>query len=211
MKNRYSTLSIFNFLFGICAIVLYLPYTISAFGWEGFDWLTKIAPELLSDKYFDVLIYFGIFILVWFIVTNVISLIYRPNLPKLLFKLSAVVALLLPMVYVLCMKYDWAIEFYIKNIAKNIKSISLILMGVSCGSAILGLCFNFSRRNRANFHYILQAIVMCALLVLLVAINGWCGWKVGDIVKLSGILMGLFAVYLPVSSVILFMLRKKRD
>ena len=211
MKNRYSTLSIFNFIFGICAIVLYLPYTISAFNLKGFSWLTDIAPDLLKDKYFDALIYFGIFILGWFIVINVLSLLSRPNLPKLLFKVSAISALLLPLITVLCFKFDWAMEFYVKNIAKNIKTISLAMMAISCGAAVLGLCSNFTRRNRANMHHILQAIVMCALLVLMVAVYGWCGWKVSEPSKVFGILMGLFAIYLPLSSIILFMLRKKRD
>ena len=211
MKKKYSTLSVFNFVFGVCAIMLYLPYTIKSFGLSGFDWFTKIAPNLLKEDYSKVLLYFGIALLAWIILVNAITLLNRPNLPKMLLKLSAISALLLPMMAVLCLKFEWALEFYIKNIAKNIKSISLILMGISCGLALLGLCFNFTRRNRANIYHILQAVTMCALLILMVAVYGWCGWNVKNTVKLYGVLIGLLAVYLPTSSVILFTLRNRRD
>ena len=211
MKKHYSTLSVLNFIFGICAIVLYLPYTITAFNLSGFTWLTDIATDMLKTNYFDTLIFFGIFILAWLIIGNILTISYRPNLPKILFKASAIVALILPMVYVTAMKFDWVLEIYKQYIAKNIKMVSLVSIAASVGLALMGLCSNFSRRNRANLHHILQAVVMCAVLVLLVVINGWCGWKVGGLDKLFGILMGLFAAYFPVSAIVLFMLRKTRD
>ena len=131
-------------------------------------------------------------------------------MPKLLFKISIISALMLPLIFVLASKFDWALKFWIKTIAPDIKMISYILICVSVGSFVLGLIFNFTKDSKANLHHILQALVMCALMVLLVAINGWCGWNVKNILKLFGVLMGLLAIYMPISSIIMLICAKKR-
>ena len=209
MNKRYSQLAVFNLLLGLCAICLYLPYTLEAFDMPGFDWF-KFVPDMLKDNYGKVLIYFGIFLLLWIIGLSVLSLLNKPNLPKLLFKISAISALILPLIYVCAFEFEWAREFWVKNISSDIKMISFVVMGVSCGSFVLGLVYNFTRKNRANLHLIVQALVMCALLVLLVAVNNWCGWDIKNVLKLYGVLVGILAIYLPISSIILFMCRKNR-
>jgi len=210
-KKKYRLLAILNFIFGACAIALYLPYTFEAFNIKGMGWL-NFAPDLFKSNYFDVLIYFGIFLLVWFIVTNALSLLSYVNMPKLAFKISIISALILPLIYVMALKFDFMLEFWIKSIAPNIKMISYIFACIAVGSFILGLVLNFTKENRANLHHILQALVMSILLILLIAVNGWCGWSIGlsALLKLFGVLMGLFATYLPISSIVLFVCAKKR-
>ena len=72
MKKKYLTYAIGNLILGLCAIILYLPYTLKAFKISGFAWL-DIAPDLFKGNYNDVLIGFGIFVLLWLILINVIS------------------------------------------------------------------------------------------------------------------------------------------
>ena len=207
MNKKYLTLSLINFLLGICAICLYLPYTLDAFNVQS-EWL-NFAPDILKHNYADSLIYFGIFLLLWIILLNIVSILSHANKAKILFKLSSVIALILPLIYVLALKYDWALEFWANNIAKNIKMISSVLLCISFGSLIFGLVLNFTNKNHANLYHIIQAVFMCLTLALVVAVNGWCGWDVG-VDKMFGLLMGTFAVYLPTSAVILFIIRNKR-
>lgn len=208
-RKNYKILSLLNLLLGVCAICLFLPTTLKAFSVKGFDWL-DFAPDLFKDNYINVEFYFGLFLIVWFIVINAISLLSRPNLSKTLFKLSTIVALALPLMFVLAVKYEFALEFWIKNIAPEIKTIALVVLCVSAGLFALGLILNFVRRNRANLHIVLQALVMCAFLGLLIAAEGWCGWKV-DILKMVGVLYAVFAIYLPISSIVLLICAKSRD
>ena len=207
MNKKYLTLSLINFLLGIGAICLYLPYTLDAFNVQS-EWL-NFAPDILKQNYTNTLVYFGIFLLLWVIVINITSILSHVNKAKIAFKLSSVIALILPLVYVLAIKYDWALQFWIDNIAKNIKMISNVLLCVSFGSLILGLVLNFINKNHANLYHIIQAVFMCLTLALLVAVNGWCGWDV-SVEKMFGLLMGAFAIYLPTSAVVLYMIRNKR-
>lgn len=207
-KKRYRLLALLNLILGVCAICLYVPFTIQAFDIKGFGWL-GFAEDLLKNNYYDVLIYFGIFLLIWFIVLNLFSILSHVNVAKLTFKISVISALILPLIYVLALKYDKVLDFWIKYIAPNIKIISYIVLCVAIGSVVLGLLFNFTKENRANIHLIMQALIMCILLSLLIAINGWCGWSV-NIIKLFGILMSLFAIYLPFSALLLTICAKMR-
>lgn len=210
MRKKYTILSFFNFIFGFCAIILYLPYSLRAFNLKGFDWL-DVAPDLLKNNYFDTLIYFGIFLLVWFICINKFSLFKHANLPKTLFKLTSIISLILPLIYVLALKYDVVLEFWIKNISKNVKMISYITLCVSWGTWAIALMFNFTKRNKANCHHILQSSVMCILLTLLITANGWCGWSISNPLKIYGLLMGIFAIYLPISAIMMFVGRHGRE
>lgn len=207
-KRGYLILSMLNFIFGVCAIFIYLPYTLEAFNIKGFGWI-DYAKDVLNSDYYNALIYFGIFLLTWFIVLTFISLLSHINLPKLSFKLSTIIALILPLVFTLAIKNDKALEFWIKNIAPDVKMVSYIFLCVSWGTFGLGLVLNFIKDNRANLHIILQALTMCVLLTLVVAVNGWCGWSI-NLSKMFGILMALFAVYLPISSIVLIICTKKR-
>lgn len=207
-KKGYQTLAILNLLLGACAICLYVPYTIQAFNIKGLEWL-NFAKDLLKNNYYNVLLYFGIFLLTWFIGLNLFSILSHFNVAKLAFKISVISALILPLIYVLALKYDEFLELWIKYIAPNIKVISYMFLCISIGSFALGLLFNFTKENRANIHHIVQALAMCVLLSLLIAINGWCGWSV-NIVKLFGILMSLLAIYLPFSTLLLTICAKMR-
>ncbi len=208
MKKKYLMYAAGNFILGLCAIILYLPYTFKAFNISGFDWL-DLAPDLFKSNYHNVLIGFGVFILIWLILINAISLINFPNIPKTLFKSSIIVALILPLVYVLALRSEIVLEFWLKYFSKNIKTISCSLIFISCGLALLGLLYNFTRRKHANLHHILQAFTMCLLLILLVMSNGWC-WQIAGVEKTFGLLMGLLAVYFPISSLVLYLFRKIR-
>lgn len=200
-KKKYLLLASLNFVLGICAICLYLPYTINALNIKGFGWL-DFAKDILKNNYFNILVYFGMFLLVWFILLNIISLASRPNKPKTLFKISTIVALILPLIYVLALKNNAVLEFWINHVAENIKMICYVVLSVSWGLFALALIFNFTKRRKATFYHILQALAMCTLLTLFVAWNGWCGWSV-DYIKMFGFLMGILAIYLPISTIIL--------
>lgn len=209
MKKKYSMLAGLNLMLGIIAICLYLPYTLEAFNMAGFEWF-KFVPKMLKNNYGDVLIYFGIFLLLWIIVLNLISILSHCNLPKILLKISAITALLIPLIYVLAFKNDSALKFWINNIGANIKTISFVFLAISWGCCALGLLLNFTRDNHANMHHILQALFMCVLFTLLVATQGWCGWQISKVYKLYGLLIGWMAIYLPISSIILLLCRNKR-
>lgn len=208
MKKKYSLYALGNLILGLCSIVLYLPYTFRVFKISGFDWL-DIAPDLFKANYSNVLIGFGAFILLWIILVNAISIINYPNIAKTLFKTAVIVALILPLTYVLALRSELILKIWLKYFADNIKTMSSGLIFISCGLVVLGLLYNFTRRKRANLHHILQAIAMCALLILLVMANGWC-WQIISMEKAFGLLMGLLAVYFPVSSLILYMFRNIR-
>ena len=109
----------------------------------------------------------------------------------------------------MALKSDLILKIWLKLFANDIKTVSCTLIFVSCGLTVLGLLYNFTRRKRANLHHILQAITMCLLLILLVMANGWC-WQIISMEKAFGLLMGLLAVYFPVSSLILYMFRNIR-
>ena len=208
MKKKYLMYAGVNLILGLCAIILYLPYTFKAFNISGFDWL-NLAPDLFKANYYNVLIGFGAFVLIWLIMVNAVSIINYPNTAKTLFKSAVIVALILPLMYVLALKSEVVLKLWFKYFDKNIKTISCALVFTSCGLTLLGLLYNFTRRKHANLHHILQAFTMCALLILLVLSNGWC-WQVTNIDKMFGLLMSLLAVYFPVSSLVLYMFRKVR-
>ncbi len=208
-RKNYRILSFFNLLLGVCAICLFLPTTFKLFEIKGFDWL-DFAPDLFKKNHLDVEFYFGLFLIVWFIALNAISLLSRPNWSKTLFKVSIIVALILPLINILAVRYEFALKFWIKNIAPEIKTISMVLLCVSAGLFGLGLILNFARHNKANLHIVLQSLVMCVFLGLFIAVEGWCGWKV-DLLKMMGALYAVFAIYLPISSIILLICAKNRD
>ncbi len=210
MKNKYVSLAICNILLAVCAICLYLPYTLEAFDMAGFEWF-KFVPNLLKNNYYDVLIYFGLFLLLWFMVLNLITILSRVNIPKFLCKITVVLALILPFMYVSALKNETMLELWLKTIIPNIKIIAYVTLCVSCGNFVLALIYNFTHKNRANLHHLLEALVMCALLILMIICNGWCGWSIKSSVKIYGILIGLLAMYLPISAMVLFICRKNRD
>ena len=74
MRKKYIQLSVINLVFGVCAIFLYLPYTLEAFDMPGFEWFSFVQ-NIFKNNYYDVLVYFGIFLLLWFILSNVISIL----------------------------------------------------------------------------------------------------------------------------------------
>ncbi|MBQ3502475.1 MAG: hypothetical protein IJA72_02310 [Clostridia bacterium] len=210
-KQGYKAMAGINLLLGLGAIFLYLPYMLQAFNIDATK-LIKVGVDLFEKNYFDVLIVYGIILLVWIVGLTILSFLSHPNVPKLILKVAVLSALALPLMYVLALKYDWAIEFWIKNINENIKMISYILIIVSSGSFVLGVIFNFSKKHKANIHQIIQALVMCVLVILFVAVQGWCGWKIDIdlLTKLYGVLMGLFAIYLPLSVITLLISSKQR-
>lgn len=208
-KNKYPILAAINLLLGIGAICLYLPYTIEIFNIKWLSWL-DFAADIFKDSYYNILIYFGIFLLGWIIATNLVSIFSHANLPKVLFKLSIVSALILPLIYVMALKYEFVLEFWIKNIAPNLKTICYIFLCVACGLFISAIVCNFTNNNKANIHHLTQALVMCTVLILVLAINGWCGWNINSTIKLFGVLMGVYAIYLPISTIILLICAKNR-
>ena len=206
-KSGYSLMALVNFVLGVCAACLYLPYTLSAFNVKG-DWY-NFAQDMLKDKYTDVFLYFTIVLLAWILIATIISFNSKPSMSKILFKVATISAVLLPLIYAMIFKYEPVAEFWTKNILKNIKTISNVLLCVSLGSFGLALIFNFSRSNKANFHHMLQSLAVCAVLVLTVATNGWCGWKIDNFVKLFGILMAIMPIYLIVSTFVISSCKKR--
>jgi peptidoglycan/LPS O-acetylase OafA/YrhL len=210
MKNKYNFLAVCNILLSVVAICLYLPYTLEAFDMAGFEWF-KFVPKILKGNYDNILIYFGLFLLAWFIVLNLITIFNYVNMPKFLCKITVVLSLALPLAYMLALTHDWALEYWIKLIIPNIKMIAYIVLCVSGGNIVLALMYNFTSKNRANFHHLTESMVMCALLTLMIICFGWCGWKIDNVVKIYGIMIGLLAIYLPISAIVLFICRKNRE
>lgn len=210
MKKKYLSLAIFNILLGLVAICLYLPYTLEAFNMAGFEWF-KFVPNTLKGNYYDVLIYFGLFLLLFFIISNFITLLSKVNIPKFLCKITVVIALALPFMYILALKNDTILKLWLKTIVPNIKMITYIVICVSCGNFVLALIYNFTHKNRANLHHLLEALVMCALLILMAICYNWCGWEIKSTIKIYGVLIGLLAMYLPISSLVLCICSRNRD
>ena len=210
-KQGYKTMAGLNFLLGVCAILLYTPYMLQAFDINASNWV-KLGMDIFNENYFNVLVYFGMLLLVWILGVTIFSILARPNITKFMFKIAVIASLVLPLIYVLALKFDWAYDFWMKNLAEDIKTISYVFLIVACGSFFTGLLFNFSQKKKANFHHISQALVMCVLLVLFLAVNGWCGWEleVEFLTKVYGVLMGWFAIYLPISTFIIMASSKKR-
>ena len=80
-KKGYKTMAGINFLLGLCAIFLYLPYMLQAFEIDASKWI-EIGSDLFKKNYGDVLITFGIVLLVWIIGLTALSLLSKPNVPK---------------------------------------------------------------------------------------------------------------------------------
>ena len=175
----------------------------------GFEWF-KFVPNTLKGNYYNVLIYFGIALLLWFIILNLITILSRVNFPKFLCKITVILSLILPLMYILALKNTQILKFWIKTIVPNIKMIAYVVLCVSWGNFALALIYNFTHDNRTNLYHLVETLVMCTLLTLMIACYGWCGWTINSTVKIYGILIGLFAMYLPISAIILFVCRNKR-
>lgn len=203
----YKFLTIISLLLGAGTVFMYLPYTLTAFDVNCDKWF-ETTIEMFKNDYFNTLIYFGIALLSLVIIFNIVSIIKRPNIAKTCFKLSVVVALVLPLLCVMAFNvgdWKWAYDFWVDNIAKNIKTYAYIALGISGGLFILGLARNFTADIKVNFHYIFKSLMMITLLVLMIYAFGWCEWNVDAkvLLKVSGLLVGWLAIYFPLSAIIL--------
>lgn len=212
-KVGYRVLAILNLILGAGAIFVYAPIMLSAFNVNVSKW-NKVVVNLFDKNYSNVLICFGLAILVYIFILNIATFFYKLNVPKFCFKLGALVALVLPLIYVSGLKFDFMLEFWIKNIAKNIKTLSYISIVISGGLFLLGFIFNFISGPKANIVHILQNLAMALILLALIYINNWCGWeyvKALPYIKIYGALMGVLGIYLPLSSISLLICAKLRD
>ncbi len=212
MGKQYKLLAFASLLLGALAVMVYLPYTFEGFGVNCFKWI-KITTDLFKEDYFKMLIYIGTGLLGLVIVFNLISLFKRPNISKICFKLSTIVALILPLLFVMSLnivEWKWAWEFWVENISTNIKTYAYIAMGVSAGLFIIGLVRNFTAENKATFHHIFKNLMMVALLAIMAYVYSWCGWTINanTIGKIYGLLMGWLAIYFPVSTIVLLLCAK---
>ena len=212
MTKGYKLLAFISLLLGALAVVLYLPYTFNAFGVNCKSWF-ELSQDILKEEYFNVLIYVGIGLLGLIIVFNLVSIFKRPNISKICFKISTIIALLLPILFVMALnidKFEWAWKFWVEHISKNLKTYSYIAIGASAGLFIVGIIRNFTADNKAGFHHIFKTIFMIALLILMAYCYGWCNWtiNVNVIDKIYGLLIGWLAIYLVLSTFVLLICSK---
>ncbi len=205
-KSRYGLRALVNLLLGVGAIFFYTPYVLNAFNIKTEAW-SKMLVKLLGDNYFNIMIWFGLVLMGYIVIFNIATILSKANGAKLSFKLTSVVSLLLPIVYVGALKYNAILELWIKAFAPNVKTIGLGFLVASFGLLFLGIFTSVKKHIKVNFYYLLQAIFMCALLTLLVSVNNWCGWDVNP-TKAFGMLMSIMSVYLMASSIILFIFAK---
>ncbi len=208
-KKRCMLLAFVNLILGGIGAFIYLPYFFEAFNMNVAGWSNAIH-RLLSENYSKLLIWFGIILLAYIIITKIITMLSSKNLSCLCFKLSSIIALLLPLLYVMALQFDSILELWIKHIASNIKTISLIAAIISCGLLLLGIISSITRNRKLNIYLLIQSIAMCTLLVLLVSINSWVGWTINTI-KGFGMLMAICPVYLLISVIILIFSPKKGE
>lgn len=207
MTKQYKLLAVISLLLGAVAVILYLPYTFDAFGVNCNSWF-ELSQDILKQEYFNVLTYVGVGLLGLIIVFNLISIFKRPNIAKICFKVCTIIALLLPIVFVMALnidKFNWAREFWVEYIAKNLKTYAYIAIGASAGLFIVALVRNFTADSKANFHHIFKALMMIALLVMMAYCFNWCKWTINAniINKIYGILIGWLAIYFVLSAVVL--------
>ena len=204
-KTGYRMLGVINFIVALLTGFIYMPIALQHFGLNTSVWI-DITQDILKSNYEQVLVYIGLIILVATAVLNLISMIYKTNSAKICFKISIIVALILPIIFVSAMEFEWAFKFWINNIASDIKMWASILIIVSLGMFGLGLIFNFIRQKRANFHHIIEAIGMCCLLIFVAGAYNWCGW--GNVDKMQGMMTLWIPVYLLLSAFVLFICSK---
>lgn len=219
MKKKYPQLAIINLLLAVGVIYLFFPYIIETFKLYKYDW-TKYVSKILIKDYYKPSYYVATGLLIWIAGLNLLTMLIRINVPKFLFKTNILIALGLPLIYMLAIKNSTIANFWSKTIFPNMSMILTVLLCVCWGNWILGLVYNFTHKKRANLHHIVETLFMCFLLTLMILSDAWTGgivggyWSEGYIVfteKAYCIIMGLFALYLPISSLVLYTCRNNRD
>lgn len=208
-KKRCMLIALINLILGGISAVVYLPYFFESFNIRVDGWSNAVS-KLLANNQHDVLILLGIMLLSYIIITNLITILFSKNLSSLCFRLSSIIALLLPLAYVLALQFNSMLELWIKYVAANVKTISLIVVVISCGLLLLGIISSITKNRKLSIYLLMQTIAMCAIEILLISVNGWLGWTVNAI-KGFGILTAIFPVYLLTSVVILLFGAKNKE
>ena len=208
-KKRCMLIALINLILGGISALVYLPHFFESFNIRVDGW-SNAASKLLSNNQHDVLILLGIILLSYIIITNLITILFSRSLSCLCFKLSSIIALLLPLAYVFALQYNSILELWIKYIAPNIKTISLVAVIISCGLLLLGIISSITQNRKLNIYLLMQSIAVCATEVLLVSVNGWLGWTVNAI-KGFGVLTAILPIYLLISAVILLFGAKNNE
>lgn len=201
----YKILGVISCLLALATGFIYIPISLNLFNVNSAKWL-DLTKDILKSYYSDVIIYVGLAILIAIVVLNLVSLVYKTNMAKICFKLTTIISLILPIMFVCTMQFDWAFKFWINNIAKNIKMISYIVMSVSAGLFILGIIFNITSRKRANFHHVFEALAMLGLFIVMICAFDWCGWtsNIHNFSTLIGVMVLWLSAYLLISTIVLF-------
>lgn len=209
-KKRYRLMAVINLLLGIFSSFLYLPYFFEAFNMNCKGWINA-CEKLFKSNYTDVLMYFGIAILVWIVLVNVVSFFFQPNLAKLSFKATTFVSLALPILYVCALNFNPALKFWANVIAPHLKLTAYVCVASSVGFFILGFLLNIVKENKSNFHNVFQALATVMVNLTLILTNDWCGWRIWNVNKWFGLLMISMPIYYLISPWLLLKLSKIRQ
>lgn len=208
-KKRYVLMAVFNFLIGIFSAFLYLPDFFKAFNMDCSGWV-EYCQKLFGNHYMDVLMYFGLGILVWIVFVNVVSFFFQPNLPKLSFKATTMFSLALPILYVSALNFNPALKFWSNIIAPHLKLTAYICVAFSVGFFGLGFLLNIVSEKKSNFHNVFQALATVMVNLTLILTEDWCGWRFWQTGKWFGLLMLAMPLYYTFSPIMLVRTSKKR-
>lgn len=208
--KRYILMAIINLVLGIFSAFLYLPYFFEAFNMNCDGWI-ELCQKLLKTHYMDVLMYFGLGILIWIVFVNVVSFFYKPSLAKLSFKATTLVSLALPILYVCALNFNPALRLWSKVIAPHLKLTAYICVTSSVGFFGLGFLLNLLKENKSNFHNVFQALATVMVNLTLILTNDWCGWRFWQTGKWFGLLMIALPIYYILSPIMLIKIAKKRN
>lgn len=208
-KKRYILMACFNLLIGIFSAFIYLPYFLKAFNIKCDGWV-RVCEDLFKSHYMDVLMYFGLGILIWIVFVNVVSFFFQPSCPKLSFKATTLVSLALPILYVAALNFNPALKFWSKFVAPHLKLVAYICVACSVGFFGLGFLLNIVSEKKSNFHNIFQALATVMVNLMLILTNDWCGWRFWQTGKWFGLLMLAMPIYYIFSPIMLVKTSKKR-
>lgn len=204
MNNKYyKILSIINLISCLLSVLLIFLLEISTINSKG-EFIIFSSINLN-----DVINYFILFQLMFILIITVLTLFFKINLTKLFLKLSTIISLILPIIFLLTINNDYILTFWFNNIANNIKFISIILTIVCIGIFILALILFAMGKLKADIFQIFQALGCNVFLILICYIFNFYGlYTTLSSVKIFKIMLLFWSIYLIISVAALFISHK---
>lgn len=204
MNNKYyKILSIINLISCLLSVLLIFLLEISTINSKG-EFIIFSSINLN-----DVINYFILFQLMFILIITILTLFFKINLTKLFLKLSTIISLILPIIFLLTINNDYILTFWFNNIANNIKFISIILTIACMGIFILALILFAMGKLKADIFQIFQALGCNVFLILICYIFNFYGsYTTFSSVKIFKIMLLFWSIYLIISVAALFISHK---